>query len=290
MSITPKQALRRILSGRDADAQKLTGEQQDAFELWSSGPWPFLTGTWPLDTGTGQKGARAPEPVFWTLDPYEKRPRPFPNYEYLRCAVVEPVFQCPRDEELRYVLDKPRQVLATTGILAGITWEVLFTEATQWLIAKNKREEAQDLVDEKMRFPYERLPLWLRRYRPVRPIPIGRFRCKPTSSVAKAVGQNFGRSEAKGSTADVFIDEAVLLANLRAAWEAADAMARRLAAVATPPEDGQANPESVLFFRELLEGRPAGELSNVVVREDPDDADEILDDREAEELLGVVVH
>lgn len=265
--------------------EKLTSEQQDALALWGEHPWNFVTGTWPL---RATKGGPDPRPIFWTLDPYEKAVRPFPAYEYIHRAVLEPVFLWPNGERLRFALDKPRQVLATTAILAGITWEVLFTEATQWLIAKNKREEAQDLIVEKMRFAYERMPTWFQSARRIRPKPAGRFRCDQTASVAKAVGQNFGRSEAKGSTADVFIDEAVLLTNLRSAWEAASAMARRIVAVATPPEDGQADPESVLFFRELIEGRPSGELTDVVVRDDEDD-DGILTDAEAEDLLGVEV-
>jgi hypothetical protein len=274
-----------ILGSVRARGTKLTPEQSDAYALWASGPWEFLTGVWPLPRHAGSKGSDEPRPIFWTVDPYENRRRPFPHYDYLRYAVIEPIFSWPREDgPLRMVLDKPRQVLATTGILAGMTWEVLFREAIMWLLAKNKREESQDLVVEKMRFAYENLPPWLRDYRTIKPKPAGRFRCLETGSVVKAVGQNFGKSEAKGSTADVFIDEAVLLTNLKAAWEAAGAMARRMVAVATPPEDGEAVPESVLFFRELLEGRPAGELSDVVVRDDDDEDEGVLGDEEAEEL------
>lgn len=237
--------------------RKLTAEQKDALALWGGDCWTFLTGAWPLPRHVAAKGSEESRPLVWTNDPHEQKIRPFPHYEYLRRGLVEPITQWPHGTEGRelppLVVDKPRQQIVTTAILLTIAWEVLFREAVQWLIAKNKWQEAQDLIVEKMRFAYKRLPSFLRRARPIKTRPAGRFDCDITGSIAKAVGQNFGQSESKGSTADVFIDEGPLLKNLEPSVEAAQAMARRVIIVGTPPEDGR-NPEAVRYYHDMITG------------------------------------
>ncbi len=253
-----------LVGGR---GNKLTTEQRDAYTLWSGDCWAFLTGVWPLPRHVAEKGSKAPKPIVWTNDPHENQHRPFPaEYDYLRYALVEPITLWPHGERLPpMVADKPRQEFVTTGILLTITHEVLFKKAVMWLVAKNKKEEAQDLIVEKMRFCHDHLPKWLRLYRPVNRKPAGRFRGLKTGSVAKAVGRNFGQSEAKGSTADVFIDEAPLLGKLESAVEAAQAMARRIVMVGTPPEEGQADPDSVAYYRSLITGTPKAKPGETVV-------------------------
>ncbi len=249
--------------------RKLTAEQKDALALWGGDCWTFLTGVWPLPRHVAEKGSQEPRPIVWTNDPHENQIRPFPaEFEYLRYALVEPITQWPRGAEGRdlppMVVDKPRQEFVTTGILLILEWEILFLEAVMWLVAKNKREESQDLIVEKMRFAHERLPAFLQRARPINRKPAGRFGCKVTGSVAKAVGRNFGQSEAKGSTADVLIDEGPLLPNLEPSVEAAQAMARRTIVVGTPPEDGR-NPEAVRYYHGMIIGAPRKEANETIV-------------------------
>lgn len=247
----------------------LTPEQEDAIGWWGEHPYNFLASTWPLQ-GTKTRPA---EPLIWTVDSWTREIRPFPNQDadmgYIRDAILEPIFMWePQSlgDRLRVVGDKPRQVMFTTVMVLGMGWEVLFREAVTWLFAKNKREEAEALLDEKLRFAYRRLPEFVKAWRPVRDIPKGRFHSPDTSGTVKAVARNFGRSEAHGGTNDVFVDEAVLLDKFRAAWEAAAPSARRMVAVATPPEpEDQPDPDSVACFLELVRGLPPRSLAPVSV-------------------------
>ena len=210
------------IMGDGGDGGSLTSEQEDAIALWSEPPyWNFLTGVWPL-RGTKSKPS---VPIYWTLDTDLNKPRPMPSvgYEYARDAILEPIF-CwrPKDnaDRLEVYVNKSRKVLGTLWVLTAAGAEILFRDAVSWKLVKGKHEEAQALIIERLRFAYahENFPEFLRRARPVRPKPLGKFaRHKPGApsgvfmSMLAAVGQNFGQKEAKGGTNDFIIDEAVEL-------------------------------------------------------------------------------
>lgn len=300
-----------LAEGDDGEYQ-LSGEQQDAIGLWFASVWSFCTGVWPLDTGTGQKGSRAPQPILWTQDKMANEVRPFPQYEYLRYCILEPIFEAPRlgadgrPQKLRFVIPKPRQLFVTNGILAGCLYHVLKTEAAEWLIAKNKAPEAAKFVKERVRFMYRHLPAWFcgrtgadarAGFRTVPSKPAGRFYVNETESAITPVARTFGESgEAVGETASVVLDEAIRIRNLPAVWAAADAQAPIMIAISAPPEKGQRiDPVSLAFFREMAEGLEPGALVKMIVgrsdlagylgADNDDEDDELPEDASA--LAGV---
>lgn len=291
---------------RDSGELRLSPEQEEAVAFWRENVWNFCTGVWPLPRHAGAKGSHEPKPIVWTQDKLRHEVRPFPaSFEYLRDCVLEPIFHAPRTAEdgspfkLRAVIPKPRQIFCTNGILVGCLWDVLFHEATEWLIAKNKAPEAERFVKERVRFTYSRLPEWFAGisgprsrlgWRTVPHKPAGRFEVRETGSKITPVSRTFGESgEAIGETADVLLDECIRLRGLRAVWAAADAQAPRMVAVSAPPERGaRVDPDSVAFMRELMEGLPEGTLAKTVVGLEPadDDGDDPDDTEDVSAFAG----
>lgn len=271
---------------------RLSNEEEDAVNYWGEDVWNFCTGVWPLPTRTGAKGTRTPRPIIWTQDKLRREVRHFPNDEYIRYAILRPIFSAPKLDSfgqpfrLRMALWKPRQVFATNAILIGDLHDVIYHDATEWLIAKNKKPEAERFVAERVRFTYQRLPEFFRRWANAPRIPKGLFRVPRTGSSILPVARTFGESgEAIGETASVLLDEAIRFRGLRAVWMAADAQAPRLIAISAPPERGvRIDPESLAFFRELIEGLPEGTLTRAIagmedVRlDEPDDDDDLPTD------------
>lgn len=276
----------------DAPAVRLTQEQQDAIDLWSADVWEFCVGVWPLPRHVHQKGSAEPRPIIWTQDKLAREPRPFPaSYSYLKRAVLYPIFHAPKRDangnpfRLRMVGWKPRQVFWTNAALIGMMWDTIFNEATEWLVAKNKKPEAMRFIRRRVRYTYEATPNWFQQWAAVPPKPRGEFNPPGTGSSILPVARTFGETgEAVGETASVFLDEAIRFRGLRQVWMAADAQAPRLIAISAPPERGvKLDPESLSFFRELAEGLPDGSLSRSVVGLDDlrPDAD---DDQEQEDI------
>lgn len=247
----------------DYDEDALTQEESDALHYWAEHPWNFLTGMWPLrDTK-----AVPQQPIVWTMDQWEKTARPFPaqGYEYIRYAILDPIFRppagaFPTDVCTSFAINKSRKVLGTLGCVGGIFHECLDLASlvggkptiVQWQLLKQKKEESIKVIDDRMRFSYEHpcFPEFLRRLRPLNKKPVGRV--KLGRNVTYAVGQNF--SEAKGETTDSLIDECVELRGLRQIVNDARPQTRRLVLIATPPEPGRRgqDPDSVQFFREII--------------------------------------
>lgn len=252
-----------------ASEGRLTAEQEEAYAIWSQPPyWDFLTGTWPLKANATK--TRPAVPIYWTLDPDEKRKRPMPSvgYEYARDAILEPVFcwkPAASHDRLRIGVKKSRKVLGTLWLLAGAGAEVVFQDAVAWDLVKGSKEEATSLIVERLRIAYnhENYPEWLRRYRPVRPSPVAKFaRYKPGSprgvyeSILQAVGANFGTAQGKGHTTDYLIDEAPEVEGLRPSLEAIGPGCRRIVMIGTPPEPSgkgkRQDPDSVAVFCECV--------------------------------------
>lgn len=253
-----------IATGGDILAEEdLSQEQTDALSYWAEHPWNFLTGMWPL-MGTRTNPSR---PIIWTMDQWDKQAKPFPSigYEYLRDAILTPIFcppegAFPSDVCTIFAINKSRKVLGTLGATGGMFHEALDLGAlvgkperiVQWQLLKQKKEESIKLIDDRMRFSYEHecFPEFLRRYRPLNKKPVGKVRFN--RNVIYAVGQNF--SEAKGETTDTIIDECVELRGLRQIVNDARPQTRRLVLIATPPEPGRRgqDQDSVQFFREII--------------------------------------
>lgn len=263
---------------------RLTQEQQDALDLWGSDVNEFCTGSWPLPRHVQAKGSFEPKPIIWTQDNLRREPRPFPRFEYLRGAVLDPIFKAPKADDyglpfkLRMIGWKPRQVFWSNAALIGMLWDVLFNESSQWLVCKNKKPEAQGFIEHRIRYSFERTPYWFRDWANVPAKPRGSFEPPRTSSRILPVARTFGESgEAVGETASVFLDEAIRLKGLRGIWKAADAQAPRLIAVSAPPEKGiRIDADSLACFREMAEDLPEGSLSDLT--NEVDELDEYEDD------------
>jgi hypothetical protein len=296
-----------LISFLDADEDDgsftLDAEQEDFVGYITEHVWNFCTATWPLKSTK----SRDAMPIVWTQDKMRNEVRPFPHYEYLRDCILEPIFMAPRLDErgqprkLRFIIPKPRQMFVTNGILAGCLWHVLTHEAAEWLVAKNKKDEAAKFIKERVRFMYRRLPAWLcgrsgpearQGYRTVNPKPAGRFWVDQMESGITAVARTFGESgEAIGETAAGVLDEAIRINNLPAVYAALDAQAPIIIMISAPPERGQRiDPRSLAFFREMAEGLEPGSLvktitgrSDLAVPED-DDEDDTLEDVSALEM------
>ncbi len=268
------------------DEYRLTAEQEDAVGHWYEDVWNFVTGQYPL---VGTKTAD-PRPIIWTKDKMVGEVRPFPHYPYLRDCVLRPIFEAPRRApdgraaKHRFVGPKPRQVFFTNALLAGCLYDVSKHVATEWLIAKNTKPQAEKFVKERVRFMIAMMPRWFQRWLGgtrghIKEIPAGRVTIPRTDSHITAVARNLGEAgEVVGDTTKVLLDEAIRLRNLRAAWLAADAQSPCVVAVSAPPERGvRLDPLSVAFFRELWEGLEEGTLTKAVVqrrRAEPEDDDD----------------
>lgn len=58
------------------------------------------------------------------------------------------------------IIKLPRQVGKTSTTIAYLLWVVLFTDSQNLLIAANKRQVAEDIL-EKLKIAYENIPIWL---------------------------------------------------------------------------------------------------------------------------------
>lgn len=213
--------------GADLDPTRITPYRQRLLDFWSSNVWNFLT-------GTDEDGTQ----IVWTKDERdEDHPvKPFPRDKtYLQYLTYEFL----DNKDIKGVLvNKTRQMYATTLAMLCILWLLLFRDARRVLVSRRTEEDAQELLRDKLRFPYSRLPLWVRKWRHIPRKPMGMAMCKETDSYALAVAENVAESEARGGTASVvMIDEAARTFYYGSIVRAIVPMATRYWAITTPPEE-----------------------------------------------------
>jgi hypothetical protein len=211
----------RLVLGQYGKEGTLSKWQEQTLTHWASHPWNFLTGQ--NEDGT---------PIYWTKD--EKDPidpiKPFPVqweflYHFVHMLHTEPMV----------ITQKSRQQYITTVSLGVMFWDCLFTDARRWLISKITEEDAVELLRDKIRYPYSRLPAWFRRLYPASPTPTDRMDFSGTSSYIRAVAENAAIGDMRGGTASgVLVDEAAFQREYKKIWGAATPMAARIWAVSTP--------------------------------------------------------
>lgn len=250
-----KYDLESLLAGDDEDdraAQDVLRRREELLEEWSEHPWRFLTATDP--TTLDRQGN--PTPVYWTKDEADPRglPKPFPamvetyswqqgrlgkwvHLDYLEEFVNVlhgELLRAYREQECSVVLlDKSRQMITTTAALAFVNWNCMTQQARRWILSKQKEDEAKILLRDKVRFPMQHLPEWLRKLRGCKMKP--EIEAKyPTESTLLAVAENVADTAARGGTCTgVIVDEAARQDHFKAIVGAARPMARLIVGLTT---------------------------------------------------------
>lgn len=208
------------LFGSRIDKGDLHPDRQRLFNEISRDHWKFMTAVDPLTK----------EPLVWTRNERSPRGRdPFPNKEYLRLYVAalerEPVLFVP----------KSRQMIISTTTLVLCLSEILFKHSWRTILSKVTESEAEELLENKVRFTYRHLPEWLRKMRRIAEKPKGRAMCQETGSYILAAAQNAADREMRGGTANrVVVDEAAYQDQTQSIVEAGQPMTDRLVIISTP--------------------------------------------------------
>src|SRR5207247_3370585 len=181
-----KRDLWKTVLFRSTDQEDIIRKRLRLIEQWQEDPWVFLSGT-DLD-GT---------PLIWTTDERdEKTPiKPFPAYlDYLRELTRELwAWRFP-------FINKSRQMFVTWLCGLNILWYILFHDEAEVFVSRVKEESAIKLINDKIRTPWARLPLWVRKALPLSKGPHNIITAVETGSTVTAVAQNFGTSDARGPT------------------------------------------------------------------------------------------
>lgn len=194
--------------------------RQKLFNAISKDPWLFLTAEDPLTK----------EPLVWTRNENSKRGRdPFPPKDYLKLYIgalrTEPVLFVP----------KSRQMIISTATLLVCLWEIMFEFSWRVILSKVTEEDAEELLENKVRFSYRALPDWLRAMRRIPERPKGKAVCSETASYILAAAQNVADRECRGGTGNrLVIDEASYQDYTRAIVEAGQPMTKFLDVISTP--------------------------------------------------------
>jgi len=217
----------------------------------------FLTA---IDPTTIRTDGR-PSHVWVTTDEREKKgifnesaaggtEKPFPQWAYL--SMLFGLYQ--REDVVG--IEKSRQVFATTATLAYAFWVAAFHDNQKILLSKATLPEAEQLLEEKIRIPWGRMPPWLKDRFEIKDKPANLIRFRSTTtprhnsskSVIQAVAENAALRGLRGGTASlVIIDEAALQGNLSAMLRAAAPMAARIICL-TSADGGEAGGEAFVAY------------------------------------------
>lgn len=200
--------------------------RQALFNRISKDPWAFMTAVDPLTN----------VPLVWTRNERSDRGKdPFPDKDYLRLYVEALTIPLQPDDRDVLWVPKSRQMIISTATLVVCLWEILFGFSWRTILSKVTEDEAEELLENKVRFTYKQLPEWLRSIRRIPEKPKGRAECLDTSSYILAAAQNAADRECRGGTANrVVVDEACYQDYTKSIVEAGGPMTNRLVLISTP--------------------------------------------------------
>ncbi len=228
----------------------LSSARQQALIDWAKHPWDFLTGVDP-DTN---------EPIYRTRDERDDvNPfKAFPDKEYLRGLVEDLRQNNPRTVEVEGVqaeladvlfLVKSRQMIVTTTTMGVCLHELLTMPARRIILSKVTEDDAKEILQDKLRAPYEKLPQWIKNEWPLDDKPSGKATALHTGSYILAVAENAAWRECRGGTASrLVVDEAAFQDYCQEIFEAAQPMAKRITFITTP----MANSPGGNFVRRMI--------------------------------------
>lgn len=237
----------------DLPASRLREWRQTLLSRWAKSATRFLTAIDPTTTRTDGK----PSYVWITTDEREKGPnseKPFPAWSYLSS-----VFGLYNRHDICGV-QKSRQVFMTTATLAYAFHMAAFNRNQKVQLSKATQEEAEDLLEQKIRVPFRRMPPWIQEALEISEKPAKRISFKSTltprlwssRSTIEAVGQNAAvRALRGGTTSLLIIDEAALQEYFSAMLRASAAMAARIIAL-TSADGSEAGGEAFVNYFECL--------------------------------------
>lgn len=156
-------------------------------------------------TGPDFRDYPAGRPLIFTTDEKDDEDpiKGFPPKEYLR-QVTEIILREPK-----LLLDKSRQMMATTIFLLVMDWWCRFKPARRFLVSRSKEEDAVELLKDKVRAIHTRLPDWVQEALPQRAKPEKRVDYPGTRSYILAVAQNVAKGTGRGGSASrTLVDEA----------------------------------------------------------------------------------
>lgn len=220
MSKASESAVGHALFGSRHARAELHPDRQKLLNHIGRNPWNFVTAEDPITK----------EPLVWTRNENSKRGKdPFPHKDYLHT-----LFDMLRAEPV-LLIPKSRQMIISTGCLVLCLWEIMFEQSWRTILSKVTEEDAEELLDNKVRFTYERLPAWLKAAKTIPVQPKGKATCKQTASYILAAAQNVADRECRGGTANrVIIDEACYQDHTRTIVEAGQPMTQRMVLVSSP--------------------------------------------------------
>jgi len=235
-------ALGGILFGKsNVNSTVVHPERQKLFYKIKEDPWVFMTAKDPLTD----------EPLVWTRNEnnLETGKDSFPHLEYLKhyvaALIQEPVLLVP----------KSRQMIISTATLVVCLWEILFRPSWRTILSKVTEDEAEELLENKVRYTYKHLPEWLRDMRHIEPRPKGKALCKETNSYILAAAQNAANRECRGGTANrLVVDEGCYQDMLQEITEAGQPMTQHFNIISTP----NVSYPGGLFMRKIIYDEEVG--------------------------------
>lgn len=224
----------------EAQAQELAQERKHLLLHWSKHPWHFLSGVDPTTTTLELDGKRLyypkGRPLIFTTDerddeePVKRFPWERPHLRELCMLLVSPA-----PERRIVLLNKSRQMMATTITCLVMMWYCRFRSGRRFLISKTKEADSIEVARDKIRAPYSRLPQWVKDdcLLPDRPAEILRF--VKTRSYIRCVTQNVAEAEGRGGTiSGMLVDEAARQYMFGQIMSAVLPAASRVWAITTP--------------------------------------------------------
>ena len=226
----------------------LTAQRRDLLGKWSEKPWAFLTGIDPT-TQVGPDGSQWPEgvPIVWTKDETDRKQpiKPFPvKLRYLRYLVDL------LENEDKLFIQKSRQMIITTTVALHSAWDSSTKDARRIVLSKATERQAAEIIRDKIRFPWSKLPAWIQDAWPCAPRPAIRCDFRAGSSYILGCTENVAAGEGRGGSASRgIIDEAAFQDGFADIVSAFLPMAAQFVALTTP----RLGAEGAATFQSYLE-------------------------------------
>jgi len=172
---------------RERPELRLTDSRLEALDRWSRDPWSFLTGTDP-DTDA---------PIIRTIDQRDKKNpiKAFPSHlAYLHYYIDV------MENGDHILCEKASQMIISTVTLLLMMWRCSFKPNYKVLLSKHKEEEAELLLDEKIRQVWVMMPDWLRAALPLTLKPKNMIAWGKTKATILGLTENASASSARGQT------------------------------------------------------------------------------------------